>query len=274
MKTIIAATDFSPAATNAVNYAIEMAKSLDAELLLFNVYNIPVNYSEGVMVMPVEELKTGSMRDLETLKQDILGRTGGKILVSIHSRMGSMVEELEDLCRAKRPFAVVIGTLGKTNFEKSVFGSSTLSIIRHLKWPVICVPPGTRYGSGIRKVGLACDFRDVADTVPAEEIRKFISAFKPELHILNVDYQDKHFRTSTPEDSFTLHQLFSDEKPSYHYIEDPDIEVGIYDFVKEQKLDMLITIPKKHTFLEKIFRKSNTKKLVEATPSALVCIHA
>ena len=108
----------------------------------------------------------------------------------------------------------------------------------------------------------------------SREIRDFLKVFQPELHILNVDYKEKRFRTSTPEDSFALHQLFQDEKPRYHFIENPDIEIGIYDFVKQEGLDMLITIPKKHKFLEKVFRKSATKKLVKATPSPLVCIHA
>jgi hypothetical protein len=37
MKTIIAPTDFSPVSLNAVNFAADMAVSVDSSLLLFHV---------------------------------------------------------------------------------------------------------------------------------------------------------------------------------------------------------------------------------------------
>ena len=42
MKTIIVQTDFSPVSLNAVNFAADMAVAIDASILLFHVYNIPV----------------------------------------------------------------------------------------------------------------------------------------------------------------------------------------------------------------------------------------
>src|SRR5690242_4359735 len=159
MKTIIAATDFSPASMNAVNYAADMAMSTKAELLLLNVYNLPVTYDDGfVTASSADELKENAEWQLKKLKTYILYRTGGKIKIDFKTRLGNITEELEDLCKTIQPFAVIIGTRRKTNFEKAVFGSSALSIIKHLTWPVICVPPGKEFGTGIHKIGFACDF--------------------------------------------------------------------------------------------------------------------
>ena len=46
MKTIILATDFSSAASNAANYAADMAVALKADLLLLNVPILPVMYGD------------------------------------------------------------------------------------------------------------------------------------------------------------------------------------------------------------------------------------
>lgn len=274
MKTIIAATDFSPVSLNAVNYAADLAISLNAELLLLNVYNIPVVYRDGpVYTLPADELRLSSESDLEKVKQSLLSKTAGEITITVKARMGNITEELEDLCKSIQPFAVVIGTRGKTNLESPVFGSAALAIIKHLTWPVICVPPGKEYGNGIKRIGFACDFKEVGETTPEVSIKQFIHEFNAELHILNVDFKGKRFKYGAPEESFNLHQMFLNEKPQYHFIDDPDIEKSIIDFAETNKLDLVITIPKKHKLLERIFKPSNTRQLISESRVPVMCIH-
>jgi nucleotide-binding universal stress UspA family protein len=274
MKTIIAATDFSPASMNAMNYAADMAMSVKAQLVLLNVYSLPVVYNNGpVITMPVEELHNASEKDLRKAKEQVLFRTAGEIKVTLKTRMGNITEELENISKSIQPFAVVIGTKGKTNFEKAVFGSAAYSIIKHLSCPVICVPPGRDFGTGIRKIGFACDFKNVSETTPHQVIKQFIHEFKAELHILNVDYKGKRFKYGAPEESFSLHQMFLDEKPHYHYIDDPDIEKSVNEFAEKNTLDLLITIPKKHNLLEKIFSPGNTRQLISKSQVPIMCIH-
>ena len=58
MKTIIVPTDYSPAATNAVNYAADMALAIKADLLLVHVYQIPVAVGDmPLALVSVEEMQ-------------------------------------------------------------------------------------------------------------------------------------------------------------------------------------------------------------------------
>jgi nucleotide-binding universal stress UspA family protein len=263
MKTIIVPTDFSPVSLNAVNFATDMAASIDASLLLLNVYNIPVSYSDvPIVLVSVEEMKKGSETQLEALKDKLLHITSGKLKIYTESRMGNTVDELEDLCKHIQPFAVVMGAKGKSGVEKLVFGSTTLSAIKHLTWPVICVPPGKEYGNGIKKIGFACDFKQVVETTPVNFIKQIVKEFNAELHILNVDYKEKHFRPETPEQSFLLHNLLEEVKPQYHFINNADIEDGINEFSESNNLDLVIAIPKRHKLLDGIFKPSSTRQLV------------
>lgn len=274
MKTIIVPTDFSPVSLNAVHFATEMAQSIQASLLLFNVYNIPVSYSDvPVVLVSVEEMKKASEAQLEQLKEQLQHLTSGKLKIYTESRMGNTVDELEELCKSIQPFAVVMGAKGKTGVEKLVFGSTTLTAIRHLTWPVICVPPGKEYGNGIKKVGFACDFKQVVETTPVQFIKKIVQEFNAELHVLNVDYKEKHFRPETPEQSFLLHNLLEEVKPQYHFINHEDIEDGINDFAENNNLDLVIAIPKKHKLLDGIFHSSSTKQLVFQSHIPVMCVH-
>jgi nucleotide-binding universal stress UspA family protein len=274
MKTIIVPTDFSPVATNAMNFAVDMALGINASLLLLHVYQIPVSMTDvPVVLVSAEELKKSSEEKLEELKQSLFHITSGKLKIYTEARMGDVVDQLESICKQIQPFAVIMGTKGATGIERILFGSNTLTTIKHLTWPVIVVPPGKEYGKGIKKIGFACDFRQVVETTPVQFIKQMVKEFNAELHILNVDYENKQFKPETPEQSLLLHTLFEDLNPNYHFINHVDIEDGINEFAETNNLDLLITIPKKHKLLEGIFKPSSTKQLVTQSHVPVMCVH-
>ena len=274
MKTIIVPTDFSPVAVNAMNFAADMALSINASVLLLHVYRVPVSVSEvPVVLMTADELKKSSEEKLEELKQSLTHITSGKLKIYSEVRLGDTVDELEELCNHIQPFAVVMGTKGAGGIERILFGSTTLSAIRHLKWPVIVVPPGKEFGKGIKKIGFACDFQQVVETTPVHFIKQMVKEFNAGLHVLNVDFEGKQFKPETPEQSLLLHTLLEDANPNYHFINQPDIEDGINEFAEVNNLDLLIAIPKKHKLLEGLFTKSSTKQLVAQSHIPVMCVH-
>lgn len=274
MKTIIVPTDFSPIATNAMNFAADMAVNINASLMLLHVYQVPVSMTDVPVVMvSAEELRKSSEAKLQEIKDALTHITSGKIKVYTEARLGDVSDELEDVCKLIQPFAVIMGTRGTTGVERVLFGSTTLTAIRHLKWPVIVVPPGKEYGTGIKKIGFACDFDKVVESTPIHFIKNMVKEFGAELHVLNVDYESRHFKPETPEESLMLHTLLEGLNPNYHFINHVDIEDGINEFVEENNIDLLITIPKKHKLLDSLFKQSSTKQLVTQSHVPVMCVH-
>ena len=274
MKRIVVPTDFSASATSAMNYAVEMAKDIGAAVHLYHVYQVPVAVSDvPVVIVSVEELKKNAEEQLGYLKKGLEHITSDKpVTVTTEATMGNTVDELEELCKRMHPFMVVMGSRGSTGMERILFGSTTLTAIKHLTCPVIVVPPGSNY-KGIKKVGFACDFRKVIETTPTHYIEELVKLFGASLHVLNVDYDNKHFKPETPEESLYLHTLLKDLEPQYHFIQEKDIEDGINKFAEENNLDLVITIPKKHKLLDGLFRKSSTRQLVFESHIPVLCIH-
>jgi nucleotide-binding universal stress UspA family protein len=251
-----------------------MALSIHAKLLLFHAYSMPVSYTDvPVIIASVEELQTAADNHLNALKESILTITGHKITVDTLSKMGNTVDELEVLCKTSNPFAVVMGAKSKTEAEKIFFGSNTLTAIRHLTCPVLAVPSGKEFGHGIKKIGFACDFREVAATTPVLLLKQIVTTLGASLHIVNIDYKNKKFRPDTPEQSFLLHQLLEDLRPQYYFLNNTNVEDGITEFAEKNNLDLIIAIPKKHKLLEAIFKASSTKKLVFQSHIPLMCVH-
>ena len=65
MKTIIIPTDFSPIATNALHYGIDMAQTINASVLLMHVYQVPLAIADvPVVVISEDELKNNAEEKL------------------------------------------------------------------------------------------------------------------------------------------------------------------------------------------------------------------
>lgn len=273
MKTIIVPTDFSVPSNNAMDYAVGLARETGSSILLFHAYQVPVSMTDvPIVLISVEELQKNAEGKIADVKKTLEQATSGSVKIYAEAKLGDTIDELESLCKTIKPFAIVMGTKGETGLERVIFGSTTLSAIKHLNWPIIVVPPRKKY-STIKKIGFACDFREVVETTPARFIRDFVKEFKAEIHILNVDYKNSHFRPETPEESALLHTLLEDLNPKYDFIEDENIETGIEKFAEKNNLDLVITIPKKHKLLESLFKKSHTKELVFHSHLPIMCVH-
>src|SRR5215467_7404317 len=273
MKTIIVPTDFSAISNNAIDYAVDLAKATGGSILLFHAYQVPVSMTDvPIVLLSVEDLQKNNEAKMDDLKKSLQERTGNAIKVYAETKLGDTVDELEDVCEKIKPFAVVMGTKGATGLERVLFGSTTLTAIKHLTWPVITVPPNKKF-NGIKKAGFACDFREVVETTPTNSIKDFVKEFNAELHVLNVDFHNKHFKPDTPEQSGLLDSALMELHPKYDFIEYEKIEEGINKFADDNNLDLVITIPKKHKLLDSLFKKSHTRELVFHSHVPILCVH-
>ena len=184
MKTIIVTTDFSVAAGNAINYAADMAVSINAELLLLNVVQTPISYSDMPIIPGLEDMMRAAEKDIQNLKEEVKARIQDKINIETEVGMGGFFEELKQVCERVKPYAVVMGSQGHTAAEHLMFGEHAVHTAKHLTWPVITVPPEAGF-TAIKKIGLASDLTQVVENTPIDEITMLVNDFNAELHILH-----------------------------------------------------------------------------------------
>ncbi len=274
MKTIIIATDFSSVAANATRYGIDMAAAIQSDILLFHTYELPVNMAEVPVVMiPADEMKTIAEEKLLALKKEMEAFAPATMKIDIMAALGDTTNELQELCDKIKPFAIVMGTHSVANIERILFGSTTLKVIHYLCWPVITVPPGKKFGEGIKKIGFACELNAVTNSTPVHIIKEFVHAFHSELMVLNADLPNHNLQPDIEKQSHMLYNMLKEVNPGFHFIQVKDIEEGINDFADSNNIDLLITIPKKHKLLEHIFRSGSTKKLVFHSHIPVMCLH-
>ena len=271
MKTILVATDFSPVAMNAAIYAADMALAINAEIHLFHVHQIPINYSEMPVIVNEEEMMQNAQNTINETKEQLTQKTGGKLNIVTEVKTGVFFQELKMVCERIKPFSVVMGSQGKTAAERLFFGSHAVHAMKNLRWPIITVPPEARF-SFFKKVGLACDFDKVIDSTPVDEIKMLVHDFHAELHILNTGSK-KEFEPELVFESGLLQEMLAALKPNYHFISNKDTDEGIIDFAEKNDIDLLIVLPKRHGLLDKLIYKSHTKQLVLHSHVPVMALH-
>jgi len=262
MKTIVVPTDFSAAAEHATIYAAQLAKVVNASVLLMHVYQLPIAMNDfPVMIVSAEELKKNADEGLNRVKQNA-ARQAPDVQFESESRMGDVVDQINEVCEGREVVALVTGTKDLSGFERFLMGNTTLSIVKNSNYPVLAVPEGAATKVPI-KIALAIDFLNT-DEIPVEKITTLVQQLGAELHIIHVEEDDNaHSADALPAGLQTA---------TYHSLKEDDVAEGIQQFVTNEQIDLLVVLPHKHSFYERLFTRQHTEGILRSTPVPVMCL--
>lgn len=276
MKTFIVPTDFSDTSKNAARFAARLSEQVpDAKIILYNVFDkIDTESSDGSVVLNDHESRKKIMElALESVKTEMLQAAPRASISCYAEEDSSFLDSLEKLARHKEANMVIMGITGATPLAQIFIGSNTLDMVRRNVCPVMIIPPDAEF-TGIKNVAFTSDFKDVEKTTPSKALKDVLDIFKPFIHVVNVD--SEHYVEVTEEykaERAKLENILSGYETEYYFMRQFDFMEAINQFVTDYKIDMIFTVPKKHSFLEGLFKSSYTKKLAYHSHVPLVAIH-
>src|SRR5271170_7088814 len=111
MKTILVATDFSAVSQNATAFAGDLAKKLQAKIILFHTFNIPTTVTDiALMMVSVEEMQRGNEDRVKKEADNLVSDFG--IDVEWLVRIGIPSEEIKILADERKADLVVMAIQG------------------------------------------------------------------------------------------------------------------------------------------------------------------
>lgn len=261
MKTIIVAVDFSPVSETAAYFAADLALEIHANLVLFNAYQYPLTTGEVTLPPQVfQEIIEGAQEAMESLERKINKHLGGKQIATTEIREGSVISHLADYCKDHPTDLVVMGSSGVSAGGRFFLGSQALSAIKRLPVPVLIVPPKTKF-AGMNAIGLATDLVEVETSLPVQSIRNIVRALHGKLFLGYVtNWYD--YDPSINSEIAKTERLFGSDDVHVRIIQDEDVEDGIHKFCRMDKLDLLILVPHRHAFFERLLHSTHTAKLL------------
>jgi nucleotide-binding universal stress UspA family protein len=260
MHRIIIPVDFSDTSLNAARFAANMlAGKADTLIILYNNYDHDSDYDIHKSY-------------IETLKQELLDKGDTAVEYELE-KGGDLVDNLDRLAHTRRATLLIMGLTGRSAIEQKFVGSNTLKTVDRSLYPVMIIPPDARFTS-IRNVAFASDFKDVEDSTPSVLINAVLEMFNPKLHIVNVN--PGHYISATEEtreQQGKLAAMFSAYELEFHFITMYDFQDAIHNFLTDQQIDMLITIPRHHTGNASLWETSNTRKLAYHSHIPILATH-
>lgn len=267
--TILVPTDFSDNAKNATAYAAQLAKKLDASLILLHAYMLPAPVSEvPFMMLNAEEMQKENELTAKEATEKLQSEYG--IRASYIVRLGFPSDEAEVIIEDQPIDMVVMGMRGKHTLEK-IMGSTTTSIIKKVDKPVLVVPEHATYRD-IQQVAYATDFSyDVAFRV-YDPLIKLMESFNSKLHIVHVQKNAGDTAGKEVAGEVQPDPAFKAIPHEFHIVTDSEVKHGIQLYLEQHQADLLVMVTHEHSFFNRLLGRSHTKAMVYDTHIPLLVL--
>lgn len=272
MKNILVPTDFSKSAANALDYAIEIAQLTDSNLILFHAYQLPLEANEISVTPPVEEIEKQIIKNLKKIERYITKNSKG-INVHLEYKFGFPVEEIKLCAEKNKVDLIIMGLHGAGFLKEKLIGSVATVLIKNSRCPVMIINQNVKFRT-LKKITFAFDYTEIKDRSILNPVIDFTNLFKSHIYIFNVVKSQLQAVSSISKavDGMKLAHALQNAEHSFHYSENEDIVEGINRFVLENKIDLVVMVPHKHSPLHNLFNPSQTKKMAFHTRIPLLTL--
>lgn len=274
MKTILIPTDFSTVAKNAIHYGTEMAIANHAKIILLHVYQLPIVMGEiPVAIPPIEEIESESVAALEKIKSHLLHKYNKDLAIEFKIKTGFITDTICETAEEVNADLIVVGMQGAGFITEKIIGSNTTTLIQKSKIPVLAIDKHAKFKS-IENILFATDYEELENKETLAPLLDLTKTFDATLHILHVTVQKEKTQTITQAvEGIKLNRYFEGTKHEFHFIENADVLSGIQAFIKENPIDMIVMVPRSHSFIGKLLNEPHSKQLAFHTHLPLLTIH-
>ncbi len=280
MKKILVPTDFSACATIAVQFAVESAKLLPAELVLIHAFegdgNVYIDYM-GVNKEYNRTVLDDLKNDLENLKKKI--EEEDHVAVTTRILRGTVAGAVLQVTEEEKIDLVVMGTLGASGLKEKLWGSKTSSIIGKSKVPVIAVPHKYEWKKP-EKFLLATNNFEV-DLPQLDFLFELAGLYMAQVKVAVFTDEDddkaetflEHIR-KTPGFEKKLREKYFEETLTSSHLYGTDFSETLQQHIAQNEVDILVMITYQRSTWDRIFNPSKTKRMSYHTRIPLMAIPA
>jgi nucleotide-binding universal stress UspA family protein len=263
MVNILVPTDFSDLSKVSIDFALKLAKEIDGKVTILHVVSIMhatrpsmrsrIEAMEGDLVVLAKE-------EMDKLMEGLSKNTG--LSNSLTARIGkgtSFHDVIKVEVKRIKADLVVMGTRGASGLKKVVLGSNTTTIIetQSIPVPVLVVPELSKF-SGFKKIVYATDLKHIDKEI--KTLLSLLKRFGSTIHVLNVAASKQKAEEGEAKIKKALAKADYD-KFEVAVVVAKAIDKAVEEYMKTVQGDLLATFTHEHSFYEKLFDRSITRKL-------------
>ncbi len=140
-KHLVVATDFSDTANHAVEYAVNLAKSVGAKITVAHVYELPT-YTYPDALVPASPEMTREIEEAARNSTEAACARYASSGVPMEAvvREGKAWREIEHVALERSADLIVIGTRGRGAMARALLGSVAEKVVGTSSLPVVVIP--------------------------------------------------------------------------------------------------------------------------------------
>lgn len=272
MKTIIVATDFTPVAENAVEYAAAAAKQIGARLVLFHLHVVSIHAVNARVSPSALQDMIDRNRERFEARGEVIRKAYG-IDVVIDWYIGDFHESIRASVEQFSADLVVMGMAAKS-LEQDLLGNTTTAAIHQLGTPILAVPAGAKF-TGVKQVLFACDMLHGAQRAVLSQVRKVASGFGANVAIFHVNKKISEIKQdetigATQNEAFD--EVFGGMSYYFKEVQSRAVLEAINEEIHAINADILIMVPLRYGFWSSLIHKSKTRIMASQSEVPLLSI--
>lgn len=270
VKKILVGMDFSNGALNAFNYAVDVAKSCESQIILLWVES---NSSEKLIPGEKNEFRHESKLELEKIISDNKKRYP-QLNISFKQKKGKVYKEFASVVLANDVGLAIIGTHGIGGFEEFWVGSNAYKIISYCPCPVISVRTDYKKGGNIKKIVLPIDDSiDTTKKVPmAAQLAKELNA---DIEVLGI-YESNlpSLKRKTDHYLSETKQYLSDKNiiPIISICKSNNISTSIVKYAEKNEADLMVIMTDQNKATSDIIMGIRSQQIINRSPIPVLSV--
>jgi nucleotide-binding universal stress UspA family protein len=274
MKTILVPTDFSDGAYKALEYAAQLARKFDASIIVVHAFDLPAQ-GINVMIDISSELQKNAQQDLKKLeKKATKDQLTTGIKIEYLALLGELNEVIQTVTEERPVELVVMGTKGESDLSSKLFGTNTVSAIKHIHVPLLVIPSEAFY-KPIKHIAFAVDYLKPKGENTLDILRDLAKAFGAKIQMVNVhtDGDIGEFMATIKDLQGWYLEKLDGVEVDFVFVSNYIIEDGVFEHMRENHTDLLVMVTRQHSFFDRIFRKSISEELALHSDVPLLTLH-
>lgn len=262
MRKILIPTDFSKIAFNALEYAVELFKYEISEFFIMHAYKDEI----------FEDKNLKSLDDIKEISKIISDRSNSelkKILRKVSkispnprhtyktcSSNNILLDEMDKIVEAENIDIVVMGTRGETNDRKLTFGSHTLQVLKYVRCPVMVIPENYKHTQP-RLILFPTNYLIPYKRRELKLLCEMAHPYRAKIDVVHISkVKNKKLSLRQLDNQAFLNEGLCRNTLNFKSIYSKNIIEAIYEYIRENEVEMLVMVNNKHSFSENIIFQS------------------
>jgi len=277
MKNILLLTDFSDNAQNAIEYALQFFKGGKYNFFILNVHKVS-KYTTGDLMTSsagesiyesiIKNPKAALNKMIVKFKKEYNNEDYSYKAVCDYDAFISSVNQTVHL---KEIDLIVMGTNGATGAMEVIFGSNTISVIRHVNCPVLVIPQGYKY-LDISNILFVTEYNDLSEEKTLDPLIQIVAKHDAALDILILSegkIQDDDLNNKKTK----IGSIFKQRKHNFYTIVEVPIDIAMDCFEQVKRVNLIAKIINKESFLKRLVSGSKTDEITYKSRVPLLLMH-